>query len=259
MLIAKTDSVIDAIRRGGMAEEAMYYEALIEMHLAEDAGLMEKEASRGYSTELAKEYVTVLTQERNMAERFASGHPDLIALRSRLKELRSSVQSTMGRSVDTKDQLGNEVETDPATKERRLNVYRRMLLERTTATNTQLKSLDIQFEQTEKEASKIQTFTTREEELRGKKERLKQLYDAVVDRLNEINVVQNLGEETLERFAHARIGSQIWPSLPITGAFSLLLGLMSGGLWSLPVSYTHLRAHETLRYLVCRLLLEKKK
>ena len=24
------------------------------------------------------------------------------------------------------------------------------------------------------------------------------------------------------------------------------------------VSYTHLRAHETLRYLVCRLLLEKK-
>ena len=28
---------------------------------------------------------------------------------------------------------------------------------------------------------------------------------------------------------------------------------------SLPVSYTHLRAHETLRHLVCRLLLEKKK
>ena len=27
----------------------------------------------------------------------------------------------------------------------------------------------------------------------------------------------------------------------------------------LSVSYTHLRAHETLRYLVCRLLLEKKK
>ena len=28
---------------------------------------------------------------------------------------------------------------------------------------------------------------------------------------------------------------------------------------SVAVSYTHLRAHETLRYLVCRLLLEKKK
>src|SRR5664279_272874 len=29
--------------------------------------------------------------------------------------------------------------------------------------------------------------------------------------------------------------------------------------WSLAVSYTHLRAHETDSYLVCRLLLEKKK
>ncbi|WP_308462707.1 PTS fructose transporter subunit IIB, partial [Pseudomonas aeruginosa] len=29
--------------------------------------------------------------------------------------------------------------------------------------------------------------------------------------------------------------------------------------WVLPVSYTHLRAHETLANLVCRLLLEKKK
>ena len=29
--------------------------------------------------------------------------------------------------------------------------------------------------------------------------------------------------------------------------------------WILPVSYTHLRAHETGRNLVCRLLLEKKK
>src|SRR5665647_3879860 len=30
-------------------------------------------------------------------------------------------------------------------------------------------------------------------------------------------------------------------------------------LYSYPVSYTHLRAHETDSYLVCRLLLEKKK
>ena len=31
------------------------------------------------------------------------------------------------------------------------------------------------------------------------------------------------------------------------------------GVDSVPVSYTHLRAHETGRNLVCRLLLEKKK
>src|SRR5665647_2640846 len=33
----------------------------------------------------------------------------------------------------------------------------------------------------------------------------------------------------------------------------------NAGLYYIPVSYTHLRAHETDSYLVCRLLLEKKK
>ena len=36
-------------------------------------------------------------------------------------------------------------------------------------------------------------------------------------------------------------------------------GSMCRPIWSGPVSYTHLRAHETDSYLVCRLLLEKKK
>ena len=36
-------------------------------------------------------------------------------------------------------------------------------------------------------------------------------------------------------------------------------GLLQGQVGLLPVSYTHLRAHETGRNLVCRLLLEKKK
>ncbi len=37
------------------------------------------------------------------------------------------------------------------------------------------------------------------------------------------------------------------------------LWLVACGLWLVAVPYTHLRAHEMLRYLVCRLLLEKKK
>ena len=45
-----------------------------------------------------------------------------------------------------------------------------------------------------------------------------------------------------------------------TAAFSDAVEKMSvSPLYSRPVSYTHLRAHETDSYLVCRLLLEKKK
>ena len=39
----------------------------------------------------------------------------------------------------------------------------------------------------------------------------------------------------------------------------ILLGVMGWLSHSMPVSYTHLRAHETRHDLVCRLLLEKKK
>src|SRR5665647_3660448 len=40
---------------------------------------------------------------------------------------------------------------------------------------------------------------------------------------------------------------------------SFLREIMQMSICLLPVSYTHLRAHETDSYLVCRLLLEKKK
>ena len=45
----------------------------------------------------------------------------------------------------------------------------------------------------------------------------------------------------------------------ITGYYELLSGEVCDRYGLTPVSYTHLRAHETGRNLVCRLLLEKKK
>ena len=40
---------------------------------------------------------------------------------------------------------------------------------------------------------------------------------------------------------------------------AVLVCLVRSGISTAPVSYTHLRAHETVLDLVCRLLLEKKK
>ena len=68
-------------------------------------------------------------------------------------------------------------------------------------------------------------------------------------------VVIALGAWT--RLVDAGLGCPDWPGCygfvvcPTTEAEILIAEQRS-------VSYTHLRAHETLRYLVCRLLLEKK-
>ena len=75
--------------------------------------------------------------------------------------------------------------------------------------------------------------------------RFHELKDAVggaIVRLCTIGVVVSWGLTSL----------LAWLLLGINWQLAVLLGAVS-------VSYTHLRAHETLRYLVCRLLLEKKK
>src|SRR5665811_2418102 len=54
-------------------------------------------------------------------------------------------------------------------------------------------------------------------------------------------------------------GSFCLPVLPNTQLLHLRIQSRRGKRTQVPVSYTHLRAHETVLDLVCRLLLEKKK
>src|SRR5665647_1580567 len=55
------------------------------------------------------------------------------------------------------------------------------------------------------------------------------------------------------------LGMLIFPSGAFFPGFTLSAALTGIAFGIIPVSYTHLRAHETDSYLVCRLLLEKKK
>src|SRR5678815_5282052 len=54
-----------------------------------------------------------------------------------------------------------------------------------------------------------------------------------------------------------RLASVIW--LKPMDTASRMTSSANDGFFIFPVSYTHLRAHETPEHLVCRLLLEKKK
>ena len=46
---------------------------------------------------------------------------------------------------------------------------------------------------------------------------------------------------------------------PIAWSLGIIAAFLAASIGLSPVSYTHLRAHETVLDLVCRLLLEKKK
>ena len=62
--------------------------------------------------------------------------------------------------------------------------------------------------------------------------------------------------KTMRRFA---LTAALLLILALLLAFDAINGDPLSQQWAIPVSYTHLRAHETKANLVCRLLLEKKK
>ena len=99
-----------------------------------------------------------------------------------------------------------------------------------------------------------------------------------IDQQNEYFILVSPGDDVcLQESANMHIVTVNWPSYPLWEQIGLPLALkkikpdllhctsntapVHGNipLVLTPVSYTHLRAHETLMNLVCRLLLEKKK
>ena len=78
------------------------------------------------------------------------------------------------------------------------------------------------------------------------------------NKLQTENVVKQLYKQFTTEEISAKIAQLITPpelDIPVDVIFQSIEDLHK----SCPVSYTHLRAHETVLDLVCRLLLEKKK
>src|SRR5680860_1840273 len=90
----------------------------------------------------------------------------------------------------------------------------------------------------------------------------------LIDRCSALDEVRTRALEPVEGLLRTEIGIEFEQAKPIVtgseqqaadiGSPSLVPDICHRGSLG-PVSYTHLRAHETDSYLVCRLLLEKKK
>ena len=87
-----------------------------------------------------------------------------------------------------------------------------------------------------------------------------QRHDAAAGDLNLLAYMMLIGS-TIFAGVNFFLGSLGWIAAlaTVSGTAGTTFGLLQRNEAIIAVSYTHLRAHETLRYLVCRLLLEKKK
>lgn len=231
LLAARIRAVSDAVSRGGESIEAIYHEALLELRGTNDENTIERESTRGFGFELSKEYVELVAQERAMSLEFGDGHPDLVSLRARVDQLRTAVESSMGRKLA--DGINVDLNSDEMAHPEYVQVYLRMLIERNRSYDVQISSLDQEFDQANAAAEEIQLFITQDQSLRADQKRTEKLFDAVVARLEEINIIQDYGGETMKVIAPASMGKKVWPRIPIVLALSMLLGGLFGSAWAL--------------------------
>ncbi|HEY5315002.1 MAG TPA: polysaccharide biosynthesis tyrosine autokinase [Pirellulales bacterium] len=87
------------------------------------------------------------------------------------------------------------------------------------------------------EAKKLVSFELRGETMRKEVARKQALYDAVLDRLREINLVKDYGGIITEVIAPVELGEKVWPklslSLALGGLFGLVLGCCLVGMFEL--------------------------
>lgn len=224
MTEAKLSAVVKALESGSKAaRDAIYYEALIELQKADEKDRhIEREAARGYSTELSREYMQLAMEEKRMAAEVGAGHPDLKVLRSRLREMKKALRAALG-DEENSSQIGGE-------KVDYVAVYTQLLAERISSIKNQLEGLNRSFDREEVAGSKIEEYLTEDERHRSGIARTQSLFDAVVARLEEINIIDEYGGERMEVIAKPQLGKQVWPNIPIIGLLSLIVGSCLGGL-----------------------------
>ena len=160
-------------------------------------------------------------KEKELLRDFGPRHPAVENVREQIQVAQSFIN-------DKSTMLGVE-ENESTMQPKDLQDAYVKLLERDLETLYQRRAeLDVLASREEESAKTLVKYEIGGETLRQRATRQQELYDAVVDRLREINLTKDYGGIINEVIAEAELGEEIWPKLPICLAFGTLFGLVLG-------------------------------
>jgi len=238
VLAAQIASHEKALEEGGKSREAIYFLARKELRPKEDDEWIkfriqeyehynEREAMREYSSILVREYLELLVEKRKMEYQFDAGHPELKSMLDRI----SMTQRMLKRALNNQNPV-EEVDIPAEENEEPVvdyvAVYMQMMRDRLDALDTKMAYLDTSFADELQSAKTIQIYLDRDNSLRSSKLQLADLYDVVVARLNEINLIREHGGDQINLLAPPELGEQVFPQIALVIVGSLFLGLSSG-------------------------------
>ena len=200
---AQIEAIETAMKQGGNREALML---LIEMDDSPDS----PQGSR-LKNNFEMMVFTALLEEQALLEEYGADHPKVKAVRKKIQFVREELGGMpLSEDVDF------------------LTVYIESLGHQIKISEERSRTLDELFEQERDAAKAMSSFQVSEETFRSEIARTQQLFDGVLKRVEEINLIQDYGGVETQLIAPPGIGWLVKPKLPIVLGISAVLGLFAG-------------------------------
>lgn len=163
----------------------------------------------------------LMVAERTLLQDYGPEHPQVKTVREQIKQTRDFL------TIKNKA-LGIVEEENILDPKEVVNTYVKILRYDMTADERRMQQLEELAGKAEEAAKGLVSDELEGERLRKAVARQQELYDAVVDRLREINLAKDYGGFINEVIAPVELGEKIWPSLPVVLALGMAVGLVLG-------------------------------
>lgn len=191
-----------------------------------DSQTAEFQATQPERLEAARsEYEALLAlraKEKTLLQDFGSEHPDVRATQMQI-ELMSAFLGDKWKGLEV-----SKHQTELLNPRKLVEAYVQLLRNDIVSLEHRETELTKDATKAEEAAKGMVKYEMEGERLRDQVTRQQELYDAIVDRLREINLAKDYGGFINEVIQTADVGKEVWPKLPICLALGTLVGLVVG-------------------------------
>ncbi|HPM79537.1 MAG TPA: polysaccharide biosynthesis tyrosine autokinase [Candidatus Anammoximicrobium sp.] len=210
---AKIDAIEGALKRGG-SREALN---LMIGHLREADGT-DQPGVAGTRMSVEEQMFPLLLEEQMLLEEYGADHPKVQAVRKRIEFTRQHLLGShpaAGDATATQQKDFYQIYLDSLREQLRLN-------------EEQLASMTRLFDRQSTEAKAIDKYKVRDSDYLASVQRKERMFDAVVARLEEINISKELGSVKTQVIQPPGLGNQTAPDLKKSLTTAAILGLLAG-------------------------------
>jgi capsular exopolysaccharide synthesis family protein len=173
---------------------------------------------------LEQELIQLQLQEGKLLEDYGSEHPEVKAVRERKQTIRSLLAPSTTPQAETAEQRQRDARAKENAVDLKIGQMKQELQENRRTTE----SLSTLFQSELQEAKKVFPYETQDDSFRRSIDRSQALYDNVIKRLQELDLVSNFGGFDAQVITPPTEPEKVSPRGSLVLPMSLLLGLVLG-------------------------------